>query len=246
MIIRPYSDPALHGTGGSCEATAKNFPSLKHFWKCGQSDIGTTKLTDAMGIAHLSSATAIQTPAAPDGFSVFPSVANGSPVTGTLYAPGTHNCIFLAVGQFSTAGLIYGGMGAVGGISLTAAQTASVYDGTNTLNNSVNGAFTSSSSIYGRALAIDWSTGVTSFEATTTSTITTKTQTAIGLLSGGVAAVNASWNCSSTITNLYGGCFIAFAGALPPNTFIASMLAWLTYQWSVGNKYMYPGLKGIA
>lgn len=246
MIITPYSNSSLYTSGGLCEANATNFPALKHFWKCDQSDIGTTQLTDAMGAAHLSSATAIQTPAAPDGFSVFPSVANGSPVIGTLYAPGTKNCILLAVGRFSTAGIIYGGMGTTGGISLTAAQTASVYDGTNTLNNSANGAFTASASIYGRALAIDWAAGATSFEATTTSTITTKTQTAIGLLSGGVAAVNPTWNCSSTITNLYGACFIAFAGALPSNTFIAGMLAWLTYQWSVGNKVMYPGLKGVA
>lgn len=247
----PYSQIAL---GNLVPATASNFPALKHFWPCNQSEIGFGFLTDSIaGVKLNKSAGTIATPASPDGFSVYPNqVVTGTTITGTLTVPGNKNCILLAVGQFGTNGFGLGNpVGSVGAINVTQPQTAALMDGTNTLNNSVNGAFTNSASIYGRALAVTWSGNAQSFEATTTTTITTKTGTAIstatpGTMAAGIAALDNTWSCGSTVTNLYGAAFLVFNGALPPATFIASMLAWTTYQWSIGNKVIYPGLKGVS
>lgn len=235
-------------------ANSTNFPVLKHFWPCNQSEIGLGYLTDSINGVLLNKPTGtISAPAAPDGFSVFPNQpVTSTTITGTFQTIGSKNCILMAVGKFASGGFNLGNAaGVVGAINVLQTQTACLMDGTNTLSNASNGAFTNSASIYGRALAVTWSGNAQSFEATTTSTITTKTGTATstatpGTIAGGIATLDTMWSCPSATTNLYGVALLIFGGALPPATFIASMLAWTTYEWSIGNKIIYPGLKGMT
>ena len=249
-LILPFSDTGQHASGGIWDATtaaaiAANFPCVKHFWRITETS-GST-ITDTAGgrICTLTSptwGTANAVVPAPGG-------ASNSAITGgALTNPGTSPIILMGVGKFnSTNALIYGSNG-LGAVSLSKAATTSLTDGNNTLAGT---AFTDgTTTIYGRANACDW-TNQQNFEATATATITALAAVATtaatpASIAGGIADIDEVLRFDANTTALYGLMFIKFAGTLPNAAFIKSMLAWHTYQWSNGNKWIYPGLKGVA
>lgn len=263
-VTIPYSSIA---TNNLIPATAANFPSLKHFWPCNQSEIGLGFLTDSIAGVKLNKSTGtIAAPASPDGFSVYPNQANsGTTVTGTLYTPtaDTNSIILFGVMKSTsgtlTVGFILGDSVNGNAATLASAGTASFTDGT---NNVACTAFTGTtqSVIYGRALAMHtWndatasaSHGIQSFEANTTTL-----GTALSRLTS-VATVSAfnpthftswgasnGWACTTAITNLYGYAMFSFTAARTPAE-ILDAVTWMTYQWSIGNKVIYPGWKGVS
>lgn len=234
-------------------ANSTNFPALKLFCPCYQSEIGLTYLTDIInGVQLTKTSGTVAAPAAPDGYSLFPS-QNAGTITGTFPVIGAKNCILFGVGKFNAGGALLGKTSAaLGGISIAQAQTTALFDGTNTLDNSINGAFTNSSSIYGRALSVNWSGNATSYEVVLAgASVTTKTGTATstaspGTIAGGIATIEPAWTVSSAVTNLYGLGLLVFNGSLP--TDIPAMLAWMTYHLSHqdAKKTFYPAWKGVS
>lgn len=251
MIFHPYSESIQFASGGRWDCSSKsaittNFPAVKHWFPISETS-GSTIADRAGGLTCTLTAptwgTANAVVPAPGG------AANNAISGGTLTAPGASPFILMMVGKFTTtANLVWGTSGTAGGISLTQAATAALYDGTNTLAGT---AFTSGgSTIYGRGNACDW-TNQQNFEATTTTTSTALTAVACstatpGTIAGGIAAVDQSIRFDANCTALYGILFIKFAGSLPSATFLKSMVAWHTYQWANGNKWLYPGLKDIS
>ncbi|MCR4319747.1 MAG: hypothetical protein NUV74_05350 [Candidatus Brocadiaceae bacterium] len=258
-LILPFSDSSQYVTGGIYAPTAANFPACKHFWSCPQSDIGkdfgsgTGGLTDLMGRAHLlkSSGVALAAPASPDGFSVFPNQANGgTTVQGTLSVPtGTQATLLVSVVETNaTAGFILGDYTLGNVVLMTAANN--VGDSDTTANGT---AFTLVSAKVGRATLVrTWNalgaatTGQAQFESNLTSTITDLGDAA----TTGVPIFTAwgatdQWACASTNTKLYGVALFIFA-SIPSDAFVKSLLAWITYQWANGNKWLPPQLKGVS
>lgn len=237
-------------------ATAANFPALKLFLPCYQSEIGRTYLTDIIVGRRLPVNTTVTTPASPDGYSIFPSVVANTAIAAGNSLPviGALNCIMFSVGVFgTTAGPILGSATVTGGISLAGPQSAALFDGTNTLDNSVNGAFTgSTSAIYGRALAVNWAGNATSYEyLSTATTVTTKTGTATstaspGTIAGGIATLGQAWGCNTNVVNLHCIGLLVFAGALP--TGIPAMLGWMVKHVTVNDKLktFYPLWRGLT
>ncbi len=253
--LNPANPPAL---------SAANYPALKNLWQCNQSDIGGLWLTDAMGRNNLYLAAAqasglpkIQTPAAPDDFSVYPYTNQaGSSMLGAsprfVQAPGTKNCVLVVVGKFTTAGFMLGepidlGLNNYGGIVASQPQTTSIYDGTNTLD-AAAAAFTSTADITGRAVAIDFTNGVQRNFQTDTALNANTTMSTVALSSATPAAITAlntienDWACVAACTNLYTAQWWIFSGPLP--TDIPAMLAWTAAAASTGNKNPYPAWAG--
>ncbi len=255
-IIYPYSDSSKYSAGGIWDATtagaiANNFPSLKLFVPCKQTEIGLGYLTDiANGVLLNKSSGTIA--AGPDLFSVVPSQAvTSTTITGTLPVIGSKNCMLFAVGKFTTGGFSLGNASTTGTINVIQGQLAGLNDGTNTLNYAGSGgsAFTNDSTIRGFANTVTWAGNQINYEATATTTITTKASVATssaspGTIAGGIATLGTNWACGSPVTALYGAALFVFNGALPSG--LAGDVAWMTYQWSIGNKWISPRLKGIS
>lgn len=256
MAIRiPYSQMAATNY---IPANRTNFPSLKHFWPCLQTEIGATSLTDIVGGVLLTkSSGTIAAPATPDGYSVFPNQAGtGTTKTGTITPPAGKQFILFSVGQFSGSGFVLGDTSSAPVISVLQAGTSNIRDAAARTYSAT--AYTNSASIYGRALIVtnyNDASGMQSLECDTNATYTAKTATTtandvalsgIPLSTDGISSLEggtAKWACASTTTNLYGVALFIFPGAIPAD--YRSAIAWMTYQWANGNKAIYPGWKGL-
>lgn len=250
-IYTPYSKLAT----SPIPINSTNFPCLKHFWQCSQSDITNKYLADAVGTVNLNAAGIA---AGTDSYSVAPNqAASGSTKSGTITPPNGKQFMLFSVGKFGANGFTLGDTSSGPGINLNqgasnsvAAASGKLYPGT---------AMTNSSSIYGRALIVtnyNSATGMQTLQCDTSATYTaeTATTTANDSLASGVAlsadnlasleGASNKWACSATVTSLYGAALFIFANGLPSD--YRSAIAWMTYQWSIGNKVIYPGWYSIA
>jgi hypothetical protein len=115
-------------------------------------------------------------------------------------------------------------------------------------------AFTLVSSVAGRATLVrTWNgaatdtTGQAQFQANITSTIADLGNAA----TTGISAFTADWGATdkwactdAATTSLYGAALILLT-SLPSDLFVKYLLAWHTYQWVNGNKWLCPALKGV-
>ena len=252
MIIHPYTNSKNYqSTGATWSANSTNFPACKLFFPCNEIAASTT-LVDTQQYATLAVASLTRTT---NTFGI-KTTSGAKTTTGTsitLDAPFFLFAVCDGGGTYPTI-TIGGASGGTqialntGGPSITDGTSGAVATGTIfTLNTASN--------IYGRAnvlTAFNSSTGQTTYEFTTTSTASALANTATDVTSaGGVALTNplssfnfgaSGWNPSST-NGIYGIAFFKFA-TIPTN--LKSGLAWMTYQWSIGNKWLYPAWKGVS
>lgn len=243
MIVTPYS--ALD-TSADLAPTQANFPCLKHFWKCDEA-AGSNPLVDAIAGSNFPAVTLTK----PDAYSV-----DGTYLGSALSAEsalftniGTTPFIFLAVGKFAAATVNIQDQttGAIVEISQAGAKIAA--DGV-TFRPAILTTFTNNSDTRGRAIvvtAFGSATGMQQVECdvdgTTTNTQKDISGSAASLPFTGTAGNQAALTIGSTSTALYGMALFTFT-AIPAN--YAAALSWMSYQWSVGNKVIYPGWKGIS
>lgn len=250
-LILPFSDSGQHSSGGIWYPDTTNFPALKHFFPCTEASGGTT-ITDTIGGATIACSSG--TIATTTTNAVRMGSSSNLTTAGTWFNPNTSPFVAFIVYQGVGAGVTTVRMGTAAGnrfnwnttnptvidAGLGATATGTTY----TLN--------TANTIYGRAMAIhayNSATGQTTYECDTGSTITALASTAtngapaltsFGQLSSGAAG--ASW---ATAQATYGVAIFQFT-ANPSAALIKSALAWMTYQWSNGNKWIYPGFKGVA
>lgn len=236
MIITPYG--ALD-TADQLAPTQANFPCLKHFWKCDEA-AGTAPVVDSILGCNFPSVAITK----PDAYSVdFTNLAGTSPVS--LYNINTTPFILLAVGKFGAAGPTIQDQTTGAAIQLSAAGATISADG-GTFRPTVLTAFTSNSDARGRAIvvtAFGSATGMQQLECdvdgTTTNTQKDISGAAANLVMSGVPILG----IGAASTAFYGMALFTFT-AIPAN--YAAALSWMSYQWSIGNKVIYPGWKGIS
>lgn len=247
MIIHPYTNSKNYqSTGATWSANSTNFPACKLFFPCNEA-AATNTLTDTQQGASLACATLTK----PDAFSITSATTTGQTSTGTNFNLDTPFLLFaVAKGAFPNIRL---GISTAGYASLITATPTVDNGGAETCRGT---AFTlnTAGTIYGRAnviTAFNSATGQTTYEFTTTSTASALANTPTdatnfatsALTTDGVFTFGASGWQQGTGTAIYGMAFFKFS-AIPSN--LKSALAWMTYQWSIGNKWIYPGWKGVS
>lgn len=244
MIYTPYS--ALV-TPAQLAPTAANFPCLRAFFPCTETSGAT--LTDTIGGVTLACAGLSNS----NAFSVRTTTGTPQAMIGSLPAPGTTPFIVFAVGEFDTGNFRLGDS-TLPTVRLTAASP--------TVQNSLglesaNGtafALTTASTVYGRAMVISAyntaSTGQRTYEAPLTAVPTALTATPTDATNASVlplpsmGSMSTAWTMASG-KNLYGIALFTFT-VMPAAASLQSAFAWMTKQWSIGNKAIYPAWKGIS
>lgn len=220
-------------------------PCLKHFWQCNETS-GTT-LTDAVNGVILNGMAA---PTFGTGY-VNPGGTTTPTITGTLTNPLTKTCMLLAVGQFN-GGLFRLGPSINGAIQLTQSGATLLADTSGTVCPTTVTAYTNSASDMSRTIVVDaWNsaTGMRQIECDTVATYTLKatneTNSAPGITTFSFGPTTSSaWGCPNTVTRLYGVAFFVFTGAVPAD--VRAAIAWMTKEWALGNKAIYPGWLNVA
>lgn len=246
MIIKPYSAFAKE------DFVSADFPAVKHFFQCDEA-AGTNTLSDVVGDVVINFAGLTRST---DGFAVESTSTAAQVTSGTWSAPGTKPFVLFAVGAFSAAtnGVLFG---SATGSNITLKGTAPA------VTNSTLGAVCSATAatlvtadtIYGRAMVIsayNTLTGQALYEFNTTNTATALTATPTDNTSIGSTALTEmaaltmganAFQLQGTSSKLYGVCFMEFT-TLPAD--LLAGLAWMAYQWSVGNKVIYPAWRGLS
>lgn len=244
----PYSDSSQYDTGGLYAPTSGNFPAAKLFFQCNEA-AATNTLTDVIQGSVITYAGLTK----PDAYSVVSSTTTAQTTSGTAIAIDSPFVYFVvAKGAFPTHRL-----GITTGTYFNVSTTnPAILDGQSSAEaRGTNFTLNTASTIYGRAnvlSAFDSATGQTTYEFTTTTTASALADTATDATSFGTVALanpmtnlqfGASGFQQGTGTATYGILFMKFT-AIPSN--LKAGLAWMTYQWSVGNKWIYPGWKGVS
>ena len=249
-IIHPYSDSTKYATGGIWEPTAANFPGVPHFFKCDEAAT-TLTVSDSIGNVVLSGPTAF---AKTDNYSIKITTGADRASAGTWTTFPTAGFGLFMVGKLGTGNVSIGGATNSDYITLTGSASNAVM--VNTVNTGIytgtNFTLTTAGTIYGRAnvvSAFNTTSGQTTYEFTTTTTASALANTSTSATSSGGTAMTAgpafgtgatTWNLAANI-DVYGILIFKFA-AIPSD--LKAALAWMTYQWSIGNKWIYPGWKG--
>lgn len=246
MNIYPYSGLASFG---QIPVSAANFPCLKHFFPCSETS-GTT-ITDTIG-----GVTSTFTGLAVSGNGITSTAINNT-TSGTFTAFGTNPFIIFAVGKFGTGVIRIGTAVGVQATLTGAAGGAVLTDGVAINIIMSDFALKTAATIYGRAIVVSAvntaSTGSRTYEANTSSTVTALTATPTdatntggGALTSMPAISTGSAGLAMPIgTALHGIAMFQFA-TMPAAATLNAAFAWMTYQWSIGNKSIYPGFKGLS
>jgi hypothetical protein len=248
-LIRSWKDFSGHAAGGPWDATtadaiAANFPCVELFFPCNEA-AASAVLTDIVQGATLSVASLTRTA---DGFGI-KTTSGAKNTTGTDIALDSPFMYFV-VGDGSA--FPPSSFGAATGVVINLATAAPFILGPASAYQATGTAFTLH---YGRAnvlSAFNTSTGQTTYQCNITDTSTALANTPTDATSaGGVALTDplddlifgaSGWNPAGT-GGIYGIMFAKFT-TIPTN--ILSILAWQTYQWANGNKWICPALKGVS
>lgn len=250
-IIIPYSDSTKYSKGGIYAPNSTNFPCAKLFFQCNEA-AGTNTLTDVIQGAVLTYAGLTK----PDSYSTVSSTTSAQTTSGTTIAIDSPFVWFVVakgtfpqhrLGSTAASTSTYVSVNSTNPV-IADGVTAAEARGTNPTLNTVG-------TIYGRAMvlsAFNTATGQTTYEFTTTTTASALASTATDATSfGAIALTNpmtgitfgaSGWQ-QGTGTATYGMAFLKFS-TIPSS--LKAGLAWMTYQWSVGNKWIYPGWKGLS
>lgn len=251
MMIRPYSDPTLFAAGGKCEANQTNFPALAMFWKFDEKS-GNTITDSITGVYHTDAAN-VAYDSTFDGVSC--NVAAGTAATsGITPLAGASDILIVGAAVLSSfrSQTVFGfGMGTASGTSARALYA------TNTTGTSVcsqcDGTAASISTTalsscledvpLGGALAIDRGAILQSRRHPDT-TGAVVAQTSAGTASTGSIPDVAASHAIRFSGVMFGYAAFYFASGLPTNW--ESGAAWMAQQWMNGNKWIYPGFKGLT
>lgn len=244
MIIKPYSALATES-----QNIATDFAFVKHLFKCNEA-AGTTTITDSVGDLVISSGALTK----PNANSVQLPVTTSVTTSGTQVAASGKFPVVFAVAEFSnTANFKIG----------TSAQYVNLKTSNPTVSDTPTGAtsigttytLTTAATIYGRAFVVNaynTATGLQTYQFNTTDTATalattpsdaTATPGGIALTDFAGIGTGASGFQFAAAAPIYGICVMYFT-TIPSN--LKAGLAWMTYQWSIGNKVIYPGFKGLS
>lgn len=250
MIIKPYSMLATEAF------SASDFPCAKHFFPCTEA-AGAMTLTDIAGgvVINLSSAITIL-----DTNAVHIPATEQTSALGTWSVPGTKKVVAFVVGKYANGGTNYVRLGnsATGdSIKIQGNAGSLVVDAANSLANAGSvslGAMTqvANSVVYGRAVVVsayNSAGGATPYNFNTTDTMATGTgvstaESGLGLGDqiDSLDQVTPSLQVNGN-TSIYGLAWMEFT-TLPSD--LAVGLAWMTAQWALGNKAIYPAWKGLS
>lgn len=229
-------------TGGVWEPTADNFPSLKHLFTFDEAD-GATALNDSIGDVVLTDAGITRIDA---NLIVCGSLSN-QVTSGTFDILGTKPFAVLGFGSLELVriGIINAGN------SYVQLNTSAplVRDGVSGgLATGTDYTIAGEGTFSGRANVIsayNSATGQTTYEssadAETINTLAATSTTAFTSIAPIATGTN-GWS-PGTSSALSGFVFLEF-DAIPSD--FAVGLGWMTYQWNLGNKWIYPAWRGIS
>lgn len=250
MIISPYSDSSLFSSNGRWEPTAANFPRVKHFWNCEETSADSS-LTDTINGVELTAASLARTS---DTFGITTTLTSQE-TSGTYALDGTKPFAMMTVCHAATMGIRIGKLTTDQANIIirdaTSATAPLVDDGATSRPGTDYTNLLAASTTYGRAIGIKTfndAAGLLTFECDTGSNLyplaaAASTTIATFPNSGDTFETGAGgWSAGGT-GNLYGIAIFEFDSW--PDDF-DDALAWMTYQWSIGNKWIYPGWRGLS
>jgi hypothetical protein len=221
-------------------------PALKHFFRCTEGAGVNISLHDDVGGIVLGPSTYT----APDAYSVGPTSNNDNKafVSGAWVQPNSNKMLIMMVGDFVNGVGGYFGLG----YSFTGIQElmlhanfvgSDVFDGTTRI---VGNACTAvAGTVVAVGMLVDFSGNLTTFYTTAAGAYTANAGAAMTGVTGISVLPNYSSQGGSTYINkLYGIAVFHFTGAFPDD--VAAAIAWMTANWKVGNKVVYPGWKDIS
>lgn len=253
-----FSDRRLHfATGtvnGICEANATNFPALKSFFKFKEKSGNT--ITDAIGGGFHTDATNIVYSSTYDTMAT--NIAAGTVMTsGAIPNPGLKHILIVAAGLVSasaTGTVAAQTVASIGAGSVTAnaggylfanntggTSICSVADGSTTVSTTALSAL-SQDVKYGFSAAYERGQIIQSrrFPSLTGAIVA---QTSAGTVQATDVTGIASFN-GIRFSGIWFGFAIFHFSTLPRNWEAGA--AWMSQQWINGNKYIYPGFKGLT
>lgn len=234
MIIKPYSALATEPQNITSE-----FTFVKHFFQCNETSGAT--LSDSVGDVVINFAGLSN----PNAYSVQSTSTAVQDTAGTWSTAGTKKVVIFAVAHFDNLANFTFGAAGQPQFNLRSSLAPLVTDGGNTVSGT-NYTLTTADTTYGRAFVIATYNAVGGaqtyqFNTTDTSSALTATDTT-GLTTMPAIYTGAGGFRMSISKPIYGVVWMEF-DTLPANLKVG--LAWMTYQWSIGNKVIYPGWKGL-
>ena len=251
LMFRPQSDPSLYAVGGKYEPIAANFPALASFFKFDETSGNT--ISDSMSnLSHTDVANIVYIPEFNGMSCNLP--AGTAPTVGGAPLPGTKDILIVGCGVAATAasqtvlGFGFGTGSSTFARALWANNTGatsmcSQCDGTAAaVSTAALSALTQDVKV-GGALAIDRGAVLQSRR------FPNSTGAAVAQTSGGVASSGSVPDATESKAIRFGGVMLGFAAfyftsGLPANWEAGS--AWMVQQWMNGNKWIYPGFKGLV
>lgn len=247
MLITPYSS-ILGAT-----QVASDYPSVKHFFKCDEAaGASGSSIYDSFGGVSQTTTAVITKP---DAYSIDTTTSSASVLTGTITPIGTKITMIFAVGTWSIAsGWAFGdgsGYNTASTSRITAAVSGTgggISDATNTLSPT---ALALGAGTFGIGGIVDFTGNYRLFGTDSTgaswvlpagSAVSTATP---ATLASGISSTGLKLLVPSGHTKQYGFMMCQFA-TMPSDAFLQAMSIWQTKNWLVGNKAVYPGLKGLA
>lgn len=245
MLITPFSDSNLFAAKGPLEPTAENFPCLSHFFKC---DEGSgNSLTDVVSGSSAATGVTLNWSAVTNGVSIPAGNTLSLTLPNDVDLSGSPTCLLVFVGNKPVTGefALYDGIVPQFQVFVSGAVT----DGTNSASGTV---LTASSDLgYGLGFAHNAGGGDTcdTHEGGTASGSNiddVDNAAAPGDLSLGTIDIMKIAAAAGASASLFGWAFFVFTSLddLPADT--AAAVQWMTAQWLAGNKWIYPGWKGLT